>query len=262
MKETLNKRWKKEKERFHQTGDKKIILNFIRQMDELKLNIDAIEKEGKEMLNQHQEASAPSTSGLKSFISAVRSSPVNILTLKDKGWNLIVSGKYDEALQVLKKAKKLAPDDIKVYILLGWVYIYLERFDEAMAVYQKALKMEPENEIAETNLGYISYKLGIYGEAIEKLSRIIKLGKDKQAELYAHLYLGIVYYEREMYKDAVEFLSKAIRMGPNLYEAYYYLGLVLKNMKRKDMADAIWKKLIKKNPGNIWAKRAKEEIGD
>ncbi len=262
MEEILNKKWEEEKEKFHRTGDRQIILNFLKQMDELKIEIGVIEKEGEEILNQHQKVSAPSTSGLKSFISAVRSAPVNILTLKDKAWNLIVAGKYDEALQLLKKAKKLAPDDIKVYILLGWTYIYLERFDEAMAVYQKALKIEPDNEIAETNLGYISYKLGIYGEAIEKLSRIIKSGKDKQAKLYAHLYLGIVYYEREMYKDAVEFLSKTIRMGPNLFEAYYYLGLVLKNMKREDMAVAIWKKLIKKSPENIWAKRAKEEIGD
>ena len=65
-----------------------------------------------------------------------------------------------------------------------------------------------------------------------------------------------------MFKDAVEFLSKTIRMGPNLYEAYYYLGAVLKGMRRKDMAITIWKKLIKKNPGNIWAEKAKEEMND
>ena len=261
MKKTLKNKWEKEKELFQETKDNKGIINFLKETDELKREIDEIEKEGKKLLDKHP-TSPVSMAGLKSFVSAVRSAPVNILTLKDKAWNLIVAGEYKEALLVLKKAKKLAPDDIKVYILLGWAYIYLGKFDEAMAVYQKALKIEPENEIAKANLGYISYKLGIYGEAIEKLSRIIKTGKDKQAILYAHLYLGIVYYEREMYKDAVEFLSKTIRMGPNLYEAYYYLGAVLKGMKRKDMAITIWKKLIKRNPDNIWAKKAKEEMND
>jgi len=261
MKELLKDRWEKEKEIFQQTKDKKNIMDFLNVVKELKIEIEKIEKQANQFLAQTQ-ASPITTAGLKSFVSAVRSSPVNILTLKDKGWNLIVEGKYREALQVLKRAKKLAPDDIKVYILLGWVYIYLGRFDEAMAVYQKALKIEPDNEIAKANLGYISYKLGIYGEAIEKLSHIIKDGKNKQAKLYAHLYLGIVYYEREMYKDAVEFLSKAIRMGPNLYEAYYYLGIVLKRMKRKDMAIAIWNRLLKKNPENIWAKKVKEEMND
>ena len=259
MKDTIVKRWQEIKENFKKSGNKSILRDFKKEIEELRIVLGDIEKELTEFIEKEKKL-PPSMEGLKNFVSAVRSAPVNILTLKDKAWNLIVSGEYEEALKILKKAKKLAPDDIKVYILLGWAYMYLEKFDEAMAVYQKALKINPENEIAKVNLGFISYKLGIYGEAIEKLSKIVKEGRNKQAKLYAHLYLGIVYYEREMYKDAVEFLSKAIRMGPNLYEAYYYLGAVLKNMNRNDMAKTIWEKLIKKNPDNIWAKRAKEEL--
>jgi len=187
-------------------------------------------------------------------------SSVDIQTLIDEGWRHITQGRYQEAMQVLRKAKKLAPDNIRIYILLGWAYIQLERYDEAMAVYQQALKIDPENQLVRANLGYISYKLGIYGEAIEKLSRIIKTGRDREALLYAHMYLGLVYYDREMYDDAIEFLEKAIEMGPNLFEARFYLGLSYIHKGEKEKGRKILMELSEIRPENIWAKRAREVL--
>jgi tetratricopeptide (TPR) repeat protein len=209
-----------------------------------------------EIKNNEEKETAESTG----FINKIQSSRVNITTLIDKGWNLIVSGKYKEAIKELNKAKKMDPKNIKVYNLLGWAYIHLKKYDKSSLVFQEVLNMDPKNEMAHANLGYINHKKGLYGEAIEKLSAIERNAKNKQAVLYALFYLGLVYYEREMYEDSVEFLNKAINVGPNLYEAYYYLGKAYQKQGLKNLCSQIWEKLIKTNKYNIWAKKAKEEL--
>lgn len=209
-----------------------------------------------EMKTDEEKETAESTG----FINKIQSSRVNITTLIDKGWNLIVSGKYKEAIKELNKAKKMDPKNIKVYNLLGWAYIHLKKYDKSSLIFQEVLNMDPKNEMAHANLGYINHKKGLYGEAIEKLSAIERSAKNKQAVLYALFYLGLVYYEREMYEDSVEFLNKAINVGPNLYEAYYYLGKAYQKQGLKNLCSQIWEKLIKTNKYNIWAKKAKEEL--
>jgi tetratricopeptide (TPR) repeat protein len=194
------------------------------------------------------------------FINKIQSSRVNITTLIDKGWNLIVNGKYKEAINVLNKAKKMETKNIKVYNLLGWAYIHIKKYDKSSLIFQEVLKMDPQNEMAHANLGYINHKKGLYGEAIEKLSAIEKNAKNKQAVLYALFYLGLVYYEREMYEDSVEFLNKAINAGPNLYEAYYYLGKAYQKQGLNNLCKQIWEKLTRINKYNIWAKKAREEL--
>jgi tetratricopeptide (TPR) repeat protein len=194
------------------------------------------------------------------FLNKIQSSRVNITTLIDKAWNLIVSGKDKEAIKELTRAKKMDPKNIKVYNLLGWAYIHLKKYDKSSLIFQEVLSMDPKNEMAHANLGYINHKKGLYGEAIEKLTSIQKNAKNKQAILYALFYLGLVYYEREMYEDSVEFLNKAINVGPNLYEAYYYLGKAYQKQGLKNLCNQIWKKLIKTNKYNIWAKKAEEEL--
>lgn len=244
---TLRKRFEKIKSR----KDRREIEEFLSQLRKIKMEIESIEKEAAQLLGGGEA---------ERFAALLRSSPVNILTLKDKGWNLIVNEEYEEAIKVLRKASKLAPKDVDILILLGWAYTNAKRYDEAMAVYQRILKIDPENEMARVNLGYISYQLGIFGEAIERFSKIINKGKDKKAKLYACYYMGRVYLDREMYQDAVEFLERAIEIGPNLYEAYYFLGIAHRRMGNEEKARKIWNELIKKNPYNKWAEAAKEAI--
>ncbi len=250
-------------------GRLKTVLSTINKIEEEILGLekrtknllDEIDKKQKtQSKNSDKSEKEVETAESSEFIKKIQSSRVNITTLIDKGWNLIVSGKYKEAIENLNKAKKMDPKNVKVYNLLGWAYIHLDQYDKGALLFQEVLSMEPQNEMAHANLGYINHKKGLYGEAIEKLSSIEKKAKNKQAVLYALFYLGLVYYEREMYEDSVEFLNRAINVGPNLYEAYYYLGKAYQKQGLKNLCQQIWERLIKTNKYNVWAKKAKEEL--
>lgn len=174
------------------------------------------------------------------FYSVVRSRTaleLDVSTLLDRAWNLIVLEDYDEAISVLKKVLAIDGKNVKGLDFMGLSLMNKELYDDAMMFFQKVLLVDPENAFALNNLGYICYKKGIWGEAIEHLTRASKQTKDRTAALYATYYLGLVYFERGMLEDAVKFFLSATRLGPNLQEAYYYLGLT--EMKRYEFKAAI-----------------------
>ena len=145
-------------------------------------------------------------------------------TFIEKGWSLLSMGDAVAAEQAFVRAIELAPASNEAESLLGWAQMMQENYDSALLTFHNVLLREPQNAMVRTNVGYICLRKKIYGEAIEHLSRAIRLGDDKKAALYAHLYLGQVYYEREMYDDADCFFRKAIELGPNLLQAWYELG--------------------------------------
>ncbi|MEO0143215.1 MAG: tetratricopeptide repeat protein [candidate division WOR-3 bacterium] len=194
------------------------------------------------------------------FLKSKTSAELDIATLIDRAWNLIVVEENDEAIKVLNEALNINPKHIRALGLMGLALMNKELYDEAMLYFQKVLIQEPESPFALNNLGFICYKKGIWGEAIEHLSKVTKQTKDRQARLYANYYLGLVYYERGMISDAVRFFEEAIKIGPNLQEAYYYLGMA--ELKRYEFKKAVewFERCIKIDESTKYARLAKEEL--
>jgi tetratricopeptide (TPR) repeat protein len=71
--------------------------------------------------------------------------------------------------------------------------------------------------------------------------------------------LGKAYYHLGMVEDAAEQFREALGMEPNLADAYYYLGLVLKKQGRKDGAEKMFLRALQVVPTHIEALRALEQ---
>lgn len=179
-------------------------------------------------------------------------------TFIEKGWSLIALGDAGGAMQVLHRALELSPGNLQALALLGWAEMLDERLDDALATFSKVLAKEPSHALARVNVGYICLKKRIFGEAIEHLSRVIRLGNDPRATLYAHYYLGLVYLERAMFSDARGFLEQAIALGPNLIEAYYDLGRAQWLSGQRQQARQTWSRGAGANRYAPWAKRCQE----
>lgn len=195
-----------------------------------------------------------------SFVKARTSAELDIATLLDRAWNLIVVEDYDEAGKVLKKTLDIDPKNVKALGLMGLALMHKENYDQAMMFFQQVLTAEPNNFFALNNLGYICYKKGIWGESIEHLSKAAKQSKDRMAALYANYYLGLVYLERSMIPDAVRFFESALNIGPNLQEAYFHLGIA--ETKRYEFKKAIeyFEKGITIDPDSKFARMSKDEM--
>jgi tetratricopeptide (TPR) repeat protein len=195
-----------------------------------------------------------------SFVKSKTSAELDLATLIDRAWNLIVMEDYKEAIKVLKKILDIDPKNVKGLGFMGLVFMNEGLYDDAMLYFQKVLLIEPHNPFALNNLGYICYKKGIWGEAIEHLTKVAKQTADRMAVLYAKYYLGLVYYERSMIPDAIKFFEEALKSGPNLQEAYYYLGL--SETKRYGFKEAVeyFAKCIKIDKKSKYGQLANEEM--
>lgn len=176
----------------------------------------------------------------------------------ERGWKLVGSGDYEGAVELLKQAHELAPDDPGILSSLGWAQTLSQEHDEALATYHRLLVVRPEDTSARVNLGFICLKKGIYGEAIEHLSKAIRSSSDPRTLLYGRYYLGLVYMAREMYDDAESFLREATELDPTMSETFFQLGRARYLAGRKAEAISAWKDGAAAPHGDFWASRCAE----
>lgn len=68
------------------------------------------------------------------------------------GRTLTEQGKYEQALEHLRQADALHPDQPEVIAEMGADYFWLKRYDEAKASLRRALQLDPENYVANYTL--------------------------------------------------------------------------------------------------------------
>lgn len=98
--------------------------------------------------------------------------------------NLIKSNKFEEAIQVLRKASEIDPGNIRVWFNLGTVLHNTQRFDEAVLCYQEAHKINPKDVNVNRHLGIVYIQVNRINEAKTHLEYVISTNpKDKEALL-------------------------------------------------------------------------------
>lgn len=94
----------------------------------------------------------------------------------DMGINL------DEALDMIRKAVSLRPQDGYIVDSLGWAYYKLGRFDDAVVELEKAVKLRPEDATINDHLGDVYWRVGRQLEATFQWHHAIA-GKPEPEEL-------------------------------------------------------------------------------
>jgi tetratricopeptide (TPR) repeat protein len=80
-----------------------------------------------------------------------------------------------EALQLIEKAVKLAPDNGAILDSMGWVLFRLNRLPEALDYLQKAYKLTPDAEVA-VHIGEVLWKMG----KLEDAKAMWRAAKEKE----------------------------------------------------------------------------------
>ena len=136
----------------------------------------------------------------------------NLGALMDK------QGKFNEAIDDMKKVVDIEPDNPDAYNYIG--YSYADRgiqLDDALKFVQDAVKLDPNNSYYLDSLGWVYYRKALYPQAQEQLEKAVQFLKTRQKD------------------DAV---------------IYDHLAQVLMKMGRKDDAVAQWKKALELDPAN------------
>ncbi|MBM3284516.1 MAG: tetratricopeptide repeat protein [Candidatus Aminicenantes bacterium] len=179
-----------------------------------------------------------------------------------------MSGKADEAIQIIKTIIAEDPDISDAYFALGNIYFKQRNFEEAIAAFEQALERKPDDSFCVINiansyqmmgqpaeaerfvidylkkgfsdsqlyylLGTLNYNQKKYDEAIKYYSECLSLNADSAA---SHNALAAIYILREDLERAQEHIDEAMALNPTLTNLNYNLAQILE--KRGEIRKAM-----------------------
>lgn len=144
--------------------------------------------------------------------------------LVQQGLQLILQGRYEEALEIEEAAIRLSPRDPNAYSYRGSALFQLGRVEEALASYNHMVRLAPNAAVAHYNCANALQRLRHYEDALLSLKRSLKL-QPKYTDALS--LTGIVLQAMGNTPAALEYYDAALKINPNAADAHYNKGLAL-----------------------------------
>jgi len=148
-----------------------------------------------------------------------------------------------KALEILKKAKEIDPEDPIIYFYEGVFYDKLNEWDKAEKSLLKAIELRPRFPDALNYLGYsyINRDLAV-DKGIQLVKKALSLVPDSPAYIDS---LAWGYFKKGDYQKALELIEKAYRMLPDDPVLNEHYAEILEALGRKKEALKYYKKALK-----------------
>ncbi|MCP4726963.1 MAG: tetratricopeptide repeat protein, partial [bacterium] len=175
------------------------------------------------------------------YKKALAINPKDDATLYNLGIAYKHSGKPELAIESWRKASELKPDEVKHHMAIADYYYDNKYYDSAVDEYTRIIRNWPDIQDAHFNLATIYYKKDLMDYSMEEYKKVIEInGKNEQARK-AYINLGIIQSkakkrDEDTMEKAHSFIQKALLMKPGDPEALYALGLVYNEMGMMDKA--------------------------
>jgi tetratricopeptide (TPR) repeat protein len=115
------------------------------------------------------------------FLKAVELSPEEPLVLNYLGYSWVDRNEHlDKALELIKKAVALKPDDGYYVDSLGWAYYKMARYDEAVDQLEHAVELKADDPVINEHLGDAYWRAGRRLEAQYQWSTSLTLKPDTE----------------------------------------------------------------------------------
>ncbi|MBV8307752.1 MAG: tetratricopeptide repeat protein [Gammaproteobacteria bacterium] len=150
-----------------------------------------------------------------------------------------------EALQELRTAAALLPEDAEAHSNLGNALRGCGQLEDAIRCHEQAIAIDPRYPEAHNDLGCALQGLGRLEEAAASFRRAINLKSDFAT---VHANLGAVLAAHGEQTEAVESFRRALRLRPDDLEVQGRLGSALVDLGRLDEAVASYRSALEVNP--------------
>ncbi|TAN41498.1 MAG: tetratricopeptide repeat protein [Nitrospirae bacterium] len=157
----------------------------------------------------------------KEYASVVNGLTVN--GLFQKGYALLATKQYKEAVKVFDDIIELDPKYVKAYNYRGASYDALQNYRKALDDFSKAIELDSKYTRAIANRAMMHISMKEYEKAIEGFSRVIEIGygndpdlDHKTATLYVagnYYFRGRVYFLRAEYDKSIKEFNQALDMA-------------------------------------------------
>lgn len=167
---------------------------------------------------------------------------------------------FANALTALQQANALDPNVTVYRNALGVALLQLRRPDLAEAEFKRATELDPDYAEAQLNLGIAHAEQQQWAAAVTAYERAIKSPRLMSTDVGYHN-LGVALYHTQRYGEAEQALRFAISLAPELGpEPYYYLGLVMLAVNRKNDAMSAFRRAREVAPNSPFGQAAVERL--
>ena len=166
--------------------------------------------------------------GRSTFDRAMAVFPGNSELLYEYGLFLDTAGQPDEALSVMQEVIKQQPEHGEALNYVGYSWADKSiNLDKALEYIRRAVELKPDNGYVRDSLGWVYYRLGRFEEARQALEEAVRLAKEDPTILE---HLGDVYFALgrkgeglDAYRKALALLADDSEARKNLEEKVKYL---------------------------------------
>lgn len=171
--------------------------------------------------------------------------PTGLDVLMEMAAMLQDEGKPSEAIEFLRRAEAVAPDDHHTLVQHGRALTELGRLDEAESILRRAIRIR--DAAAEYNLANVLDRMGRWGEARLHYERALEIDPF-HARAMNNLGLGLA--GRGQIAAALTLFERAIEAAPGNAETYSNMGVALLDSGRLPQAMAAIEKALDIDPGS------------
>lgn len=172
---------------------------------------------------------------------------------------LALEDRCDEALEVVRRSRRLEPDVARAALLEGECAIREHRYAEAISPLEDARRLDPSLTQATVDLGIAHFHLGDFDSAGVELAEAVRVQPDS-AE--AQLYYGLVLLETADAARAAAALEQARALDPAHLDpaASYYAGRAWQVAQEREKAETSLDRVIEEHPNTPWALEAERAL--
>jgi tetratricopeptide (TPR) repeat protein len=158
--------------------------------------------------------------------------PSHVEGLRMLGATAAQLGRYDEAIQLIGRAVRLAPNLARAQFMLGAVFHQAGREEEALAALDRAIELKPGEAMGHYTRARVLQALGRLEQAAAAYRAVIALSPDHHQ---AQLSLGVV-LRRQGDPSSVDVLRRAVQLRPDNPDGHSNLANALQ--EHGDLAQA------------------------
>ena len=164
--------------------------------------------------------------------------------------------RYDEALELLERHRRLRPDDFQTLADIGRCLSGLRRYAEAEPVLRRALE-GLDNADTRYDLGLVLARVGRLTEAHVEYQRALDRNPN---HLDALNNLGVALASQGRLAEATDQFARLIALHPEDADAHANLGVVLIGTGAYDLATQQFREAVRIDPGHARARDGLREI--
>ena len=191
----------------------------------------------------------------KEYLRAIELNPGTPLTRQRYGMCLLYTGRFDAALNELRKASVLDPLSLQINVSLATCLIFMGDYDAAIERMKEAAELDSNHHTVHLALGYAYMRKGDLTRAVSELRQTFELEREYHA-------LGLMGYayavcgKPEKARAVIEELRKAARQR---YVSPYHIATIHAGLGEKDEALELLERLYRdRNDYLTWLKVSPE----